>query len=282
VAERLEAIAGLAGRASAAGASLLVLPEMSVTGYDLVRGMAAEEIPGPISDALTAIARDADLFVVAGMTEQCGRDRFNVLSLVGPDGPLGCYRKLHVSAVENAFWQCGLGAQVIDCDLGRLGLGICADMLFASPWRSYVDQVDLVVIGAAWPDHRQTEPFPYGSDFCETHVDATADVPLHLSRVLGVPVVLANAAGTFEARLPPLGSSLRGTFAGRSCIVDGEIIARAGVGEELLVGEVGAERHVPRGVLEPWLPQWSRRFRLAARGGDVALGWVYRAFYEAG
>jgi len=278
--ERLARIAEFAREARTRGARLLALPEMSVTGYDLSYESAGEPIPGPITTALTEIAREKDLYLISGMTELDAGSRFNVLTLIGPEGRVGGYRKQHVSSVENAFWLCGEGATVLTCDIGRIGFGICADMLFPTPWSAYQGDVDLVVIGAAWPDHRHTKPFPYGARFSETHVKATEDVPLHLSAALGVPVLLANAAGSFDACLPPFGNALRGRFAGRSCIADGEIITRAGTEETLLVATVHREKRTPAGVLEPWLPRWSRRFRIAARGGDVALGLVYRTFYR--
>ena len=84
--ERLERVASFARRAGQQEADLLVLPEMSVTGYALDHGMSAASVPGPVSDALAEIARDADLYLVAGTTEQEGSARYNVLLLVGPDG----------------------------------------------------------------------------------------------------------------------------------------------------------------------------------------------------
>lgn len=278
--ERLAIIDRLARKASAESARLLVLPEMSLTGYELRHGLDAHRIPGPLTAALSEVARQADLYIVAGATELDGADLYNTLAMVGPDGYVGRYRKVHVSAVETAFWRSGGQGQVLDSDIGRVGFGICADMLFATPWRSYASAVDLVVIGSAWPNHRYTRPFPYGDWFSTVHLAGTQDVPKHLSKSLGVPVLLANAARRFQARLPPLNSQLQGQFAGRSCIVDGDVVAAASSDETLLVGAVRTERRKAEGSLEPWLPQWSPTFRMAGRGGDVALGFLYRLFYK--
>jgi N-carbamoylputrescine amidase len=278
--ERLSRIAEHARGAASGGAQLLVLPEMSVPGYELRHDMVAEPVPGRTTRALAEIARAHDIFLVAGATELEAGSRYNTLLLAGPDGLVGRYRKLHVSAVENAYWRSGREPTVLECDLGRIGFGICADMIFESPWRGYRGAVDLVVIGAAWPDHSFTRPFPYGDWFARTHVEATRAVPVHLSRAVGVPVVLANAAGSFAARLPPFGSALSGRFAGRSCIVDHDVLARAGVDEQLISASVDAKARTPSVELEPWIPSWSKRFRIAAAGGDIALGALYRAFYR--
>lgn len=283
--ERLMKVEAFAKTAATKGARLLVLPEMSVDGYDLSFDMPAHATPGCITDALTGIARRADLYIVSGTTELAGADRFNVLTLVGPDGLVGLYRKLHVSTVENAFWRCGTGPAILECDLGRIGLGICADMLFPSPWSGYQAGVDLVAIGSAWPDHHFTRPFPYGRRFERTHAAATTAVPHHLSWALGVPVVHANAAGRFSARLPPIGLTLSGQFAGGSCIVDeaaggARVDKRAEAKDELIVAEVQCVRRSPSVSLTPWIPAWPKRFRLAAHMGEAALGRVYQRFYR--
>jgi len=65
-----------AGAARDAGADLICLPELNVTGYGYTAALAAlaEPIPGPISRRLGRIARDSGIAVLAGMIER------------GPDG----------------------------------------------------------------------------------------------------------------------------------------------------------------------------------------------------
>ena len=280
---RFDEIASLASRASKAQVKLLILPEMSLSGYSLKSDPISDTIPGECTAQLTQIARNNDLFIVAGMTEAFEGHKYNVLILVGPDGLVGVYRKLHISSVEGFVWRKGNEGSILECDLGRIGLGICADMLFPTPWRSYRDKADLLVIAAGWPNHQYTHPSVlFGPNFIDTHLNATADVPLHLSKSLGVPVALANACGSFEAKTPPFGSKLEGKFAGRSCIVDQKVVSQAGEDETLIFGDVVIGNARASLELEPWIPAWSSRFRATVQKGDTILASFYSLFYKKG
>ena len=46
---------------------------------------------------LTALARDNDAFVVTSIVEQDSGRMYNTALLVGPEGLVGSYRKVHLS-----------------------------------------------------------------------------------------------------------------------------------------------------------------------------------------
>lgn len=67
----LDAIAGAAERAADAGASILVTPEMSATGYDIgdLVDVRAEPADGPIYESFSSIARTTGVAIVYGYPE---------------------------------------------------------------------------------------------------------------------------------------------------------------------------------------------------------------------
>ncbi|MGK8522372.1 carbon-nitrogen hydrolase family protein [Nocardia asteroides] len=85
------------------GARVVVAPEYSmfaVTRLDERVVAVAEPLTGPFVTGLAGIAREFDVFLVAGMAEQVapGGDRIrNTLVVLGPDGSLVTrYRKVHL------------------------------------------------------------------------------------------------------------------------------------------------------------------------------------------
>lgn len=155
VAANLDLISRLAAQAATAGAQLLVLPELGVTGYvrpELVPGLA-EPIPGPISESLSALARHHQLAIAAGLAERepGGRLR-NTMLLLGPDGgELLRYHKVHLWDTEKAWATPGDEFPV--GQLGDLTIGqwICYDNRFPEAARSLAKAgAQLTLSAAAW------------------------------------------------------------------------------------------------------------------------------------
>jgi predicted amidohydrolase len=266
--DRIAEIDARLGEAARRGARLAALPEMSLYGYELsdLLFRRAEPVPGPSTDVLHTLARRHDLIVVAGLTEVEGGDFYNTLAVVGPDGFLGRCRKMHVSAQENAFWKCADAPAPIATDLGCLGLGICADMLHPTPWRHYRGAVDLVVICAAWPDLREVRRMPLPRRFRNLHLSVTREVPEKISRLLGVPVVFANACGVRLAAARNVGSASgalwRALSHRRRCHARGR---RRSGGTHVAHGRGGARRTPPNGRLLGRCLAPTRRARVPQR-----------------
>ena len=90
---------------------LVVLPELIVTGYQF-RDRAelerlAEPVPGPTTDAFQAVARAHDLHLIVGLPERAGDRVYNAAALIGPQGVVGTYRKVHLFANERFLFDAG-------------------------------------------------------------------------------------------------------------------------------------------------------------------------------
>lgn len=91
----------------------------------------AELVPGPTTEFVARLAAELDLYVVFGMAERDAdhADRiYNAAAIVGPEGILGTYRKLHLGhPSETVRFTPGDELPVWQTKLGPIGVLICYD-----------------------------------------------------------------------------------------------------------------------------------------------------------
>lgn len=132
-ADALAEITELADEA-AAGADLLVLPEMAATGYIFADRDAilpvAEPASGPTFRALSAVAARHRTWIVAGFPERCGDRLFNSALVINRDGELAfVYRKTLLYTADETWASPGdSGYRSFDTGVGRFAVGICMDL----------------------------------------------------------------------------------------------------------------------------------------------------------
>jgi N-carbamoylputrescine amidase len=157
VADNVDHGLALIARAADAGATVVVLPELANTGY-MFRTRAeafalAEPVPdGPTTARWMALARARGIHIVAGITERDGDALFNAAVVLGPDGYVGTYRKMHLWDAENLFFEPGnLGFPVFRTPIGRIGVAICYDGWFPETFRLQALQgADLICVPTNW------------------------------------------------------------------------------------------------------------------------------------
>lgn len=157
-----ERIAELTAQAAARGAKLIVFPEYSsyfVDPMDESLAANAESLDGEFVAALTALAAEYGVVVVAGLAERVsgGRRVRNAVVAVRGDGILAVYRKQHLydafGQAESDWVEAGdVGAEAT-FELGglRFGLLTCYDLRFPEVARFLVDaRADALVVPAEW------------------------------------------------------------------------------------------------------------------------------------
>jgi predicted amidohydrolase len=214
--QKIDRLIGQAG-----GADLLVLPELCNSGYNFESAeqawVSAEEIKGGVFVAyLESLCRAHGFYLVSGLNERDGDRLYNSAVLVGPQGYVGRYRKLHLFMKEKDFFEPGDGGlPVFDLGPCRLGMLVCFDWIFPEAWRI------LALKGADVICHPSNLVLP-GL--------AQRAVPIH-ALTNRVYVVTANRIGT-ERGL---------TFTGLSTIANprGEVQIQASpAGEEVCLADV--------------------------------------------
>jgi predicted amidohydrolase len=144
--------------AAEAGCALVVLPECSNSGYvfETVESAqrAAEEIPGPTTDALSAVCARRGVYVVVGLLEREALGLRNSAVLIGPEGLVGIYRKTHLPGLGvDRFVVPGDGPfKVYETAIGRIGIEICYDLRFPEVTRAYaLAGAELITHPTNWP-----------------------------------------------------------------------------------------------------------------------------------
>jgi len=134
----LKKIGEFTEEAAKMGANLVLFPEMSLTGYDYFiddstkqenKLELAETIPGPATDRISELTKRHKIYVVFGMPEiEVINNRiYNSAAVIGPDGLIGAYRKIHPYDKENTWCHKGDKPLLFDTDWGPIGVGICYD-----------------------------------------------------------------------------------------------------------------------------------------------------------
>ena len=151
--------------AAAAGASVIVLPELAPSGYvfesPAEARAAAEPAGGPTVTEWAAAAADLGVVIIGGFAELGADGRlYNSAVLADPGGPRAVYRKAHLWDAESDFFTPGTAPPpVIDTAFGRIAMMICYDAEFPE-WvrRPALAGADLLAVPTNWP----AEPVPPG------------------------------------------------------------------------------------------------------------------------
>ncbi len=217
-------------RAARAGADLLVTPEMWATGYAVGERVAAgaESADGPRAQRVAGLAARHGVAVAWGFPESTGGPAaarpWNAVQLLDRTGAsVATYRKTHLYGdLDRDLFTPGdrLGVtgvlDLVDGSRVRVGLAICYDVEFPEPVRvAALAGAQILVVPTALM-------VPYDDV-------ATRMVPVRASEN-SLPVAYVNRTGR-EGEL---------TYSGLSCLVDarGTDVARAGAGEQLLIGDI--------------------------------------------
>jgi predicted amidohydrolase len=222
---------GAIREAAAAGARLIVLPELCSTGYvfqsaDEARALGRIGSAGAVSDWVEEAAH-ADVVVVGGYLEVDGASIYSSAAVVDGTGVLATYRKTHLWDSELRIFSPGEQAPpVVSTALGAVGLSVCYDLFFPEVTRKLaLEGADVIVV----PTNSPSASDGVASDNIGVSIARAA---AHVNRVF---VAVCDRWG-----------EERGTrWVGRSVIADpdGAIVAAPpGDREALLLADCALER----------------------------------------
>lgn len=161
----IETALRLIDRAAATGARLVVLPEIwTYLGNEEGNRANAEPIPGPVTEALAAKARQHGIYVHGGsiLEQRAGEPKlFNTTVVFDPRGEIVArYSKMHMFDVvldgvasyrESNTVQRGEEIVTFDLDGTTVGLAICYDLRFPELFRILrLRGAEVIVLPAAF------------------------------------------------------------------------------------------------------------------------------------
>ena len=158
VAFNLRTILARIADAATRGCDVIVLPEMSDTGYHMptIARTAAAWNRGVYVD-IAAAAASSKITVVVGLSERVGSDIYNTVAVIGPGGePIAKYRKTHLITAEPVCEQNWIrpGDALTLCAIGgfRTGLLTCYDIRFPELARKLtIAGAEMLLVPAAFP-----------------------------------------------------------------------------------------------------------------------------------
>jgi len=235
--------------AAAAGARLVVLQELHAGSYfcqteDTACFDLAETIPGPSTELFGALARELGVVLVTSLFERRAPGLYhNTAVVLDSDGSIaGKYRKMHIpddpAFYEKFYFTPGdLGFEPIRTSVGLLGVLVCWDQWYPEAARlmALAGAEMLIYPTAIGWDPRDAE------DERQRQLDAWVTVQRSHAVANGIPVLAANRVG-FEP--DPSGAGAGILFWGSSFAAgpQGELLARGGAGEEILMVELDRGR----------------------------------------
>ena len=143
-------------------ARLIVLPEMATTGYCWEsRAEIAphvEPVPGPTTHRFQQLAASYDCLIAIGLPEVDPNTNvyYNSMALIGPQGVIGTYRKIHSYISEPRWARDGdVGMPVWETPLGRLAGLICMDAEYFEEARILaLHHADVLLFPTNWLDEK--------------------------------------------------------------------------------------------------------------------------------
>jgi predicted amidohydrolase len=162
-AANLEAMRRHLATTTSAGAALTVFPECTTTGYCFdsrdEAAHVAETTDGETMQAVAAMCAELKTLTVFGFLERDGDRIFNALAVVGPNGRIAGYRKIHLPflGVDRFITPGDCPFEVVEVAHSpelplRIGMNTCYDISFPESARVLaLAGADLIVLPTNWP-----------------------------------------------------------------------------------------------------------------------------------
>ena len=240
------------------GASLVLTPELALTGYPPEDLLLRPSFADASRDALDALAADiTDCVAVVGFVEH-DEDVHNAAAIVADGRVQAIYRKRFLPNYgvfdEARYFRAGDRPMVLDVEGARVGVVICEDIWY---------------------------PAPVAAELAEARLDVIACIsssPFHLAKGDARERMLQTRASDSAAALAycnQVGGQDELVFDGRSVIIDhaGDVLARAPMFEEdLLIADVELDLAAGRRLREPLLRRLPRPAGLEPIGVSLGAG----------
>jgi NAD+ synthase (glutamine-hydrolysing) len=211
-------------RAKAAGAQLVLFPELAVTGYPPEDLLLKEHFLADAREAVDRIAVDAQgILAIVGFPERA-LDVYNAAAVCADGAVRGTYRKMHLPNYgvfdEVRYFQSGDGPALIEVDGVTVGLTICEDI-----WQPGMPMSQEALAGATVVVNISASPYVAGKGIVRERMIAQR------ARDHLCAVAFCGLVGGQDELI----------FDGHSFVVDheGDVIARSPqFKEDLLVAEI--------------------------------------------
>lgn len=121
------------------GVDLILFPELCLLGYDYFlrddisleeKLQATETVKGSSVKVLEKVAKEYGIYIVFGMsekTEEDSKEIYNSAVVIGAEGFVGSFQKIHPYGDENKWTTKGETPFMFDTKWGPISIGVCYD-----------------------------------------------------------------------------------------------------------------------------------------------------------
>lgn len=134
---------------------LIVLPELWTTGYSF---QAIKKYSETLEDgwsikAIENVTHEYGVYVLSSVPLKDNGNLYNSAVLIGPEGIIGVYRKIHLFRPygEDKIFAKGETLGLFETPLARIGVAICYDLRFPELFRLLVmGGAEVILVPASW------------------------------------------------------------------------------------------------------------------------------------
>ena len=146
-------------------AKLVVFPECTLTGYGFESREEAipfsEPVPGPSTIKIVEACKKIGLYTIVGLLERVGDEVYNSTVLIGPEGIISAYRKIHLPflGVDRFVKHGNIPFHVDSITLAKVGMAICYDFRFPESGRVLaLEGAEIIALSTNWPEGVELNP----------------------------------------------------------------------------------------------------------------------------
>ncbi len=238
------------------GAEWVILPEFFTTAIGVHSRMlgAARPLDGRPTQLLMSLAEEYEGVVGGSFIAIREGNAYNTFVLAFPDGSTFYHDKDYPTLWETFYYIGGEDDGVMETPAGPIGSALCWEFVRTATAKRMRGRVNMVVGGSCWwtvPDDTRSSEADARR---QAGLELLQETPVRFARMLGVPVVHASHAGSFQGfSMHDQREAYDSHFLGETVIVDrhGQILARMAYedGEGIVCADVtlgeAAEPHEP-------------------------------------
>jgi predicted amidohydrolase len=250
------------------GAEWVILPEFFTTAIGVHSRMlgAARPLHGRPTQLLKGLAEEYDGVVGGSFIAIREGDAYNTFVLAFPDRSTFYHDKDYPTFWETFYYIGGEDDGVMETPAGPIGSALCWEFVRTGTADRLRGRVDMVVGGSCWWTVPDDDTSSDAEARRQANLELLQDTPVRFARMLGVPVVHASHAGSFQGFLmPDQEVPYNSHFQGETVIVDGhgQVLARMAYedGEGIVLADVtpgevpGPHEPIPERFWIPELPE---------------------------
>ena len=143
---------------AAAGAQLILLPELTNSGYVFQSkqevAARATKLDSPLMQRWSALVRELDIVLVVGLAIEEEGIFYNASAIFDASGLCGWYKKVHLWNDEVDFFTAGEdGPLIVETKVGKIATMVCYDVEFPEWVRlAMLGGAAILAIPTNWPD----------------------------------------------------------------------------------------------------------------------------------